>query len=331
MAAIKDVAKAAGVSVSAVSKYLKTPQNMREDTKQKIAQAIKDLDYSPNIFAQSLRTGKTGIVALMLPEIDNPYFSSIFNHIQMECSSRGMLPILLKNSSADDYAKAINLLKSGILDGAICYDDGPFRQSLHDTNIQLPIIRWAASANDEESCAIRLDLQCGYTMLCEHLESLGVEEIAYIGPVGDTSSSEKFAALTSYCGNKLHKLKLRNDLIFSDCYGYEEGYNCCDMLLSSCGTMPQAIVCESDMIALGVLKRLARAGIAVPSDVLLSGCDNITMTTMSNPSITTVDIPIERMCRAALDMLCDVIGGGTPEPVIFHSSLVIRTSTVAKR
>ena len=68
MAAIKDVAKLAGVSVAAVSKYLKTPNNMREDTRQRIAQAIEELNYRPNPFAQSLRTGKTNIIAIAIPE-----------------------------------------------------------------------------------------------------------------------------------------------------------------------------------------------------------------------------------------------------------------------
>ena len=78
MAAIKDVAKLAGVSVAAVSKYLKTPDNMREDTRQRIADAIAKLNYRPNPFAQSLRTGRTNIVAIAIPEVDNPYFSKMF-------------------------------------------------------------------------------------------------------------------------------------------------------------------------------------------------------------------------------------------------------------
>ena len=78
LASIKDVAKKAGVSVAAVSKYLKTPENMRETTRTRIAQAITELNYHPNPLAQSLRTGRTHIIAITLPEVDNPYFTKMF-------------------------------------------------------------------------------------------------------------------------------------------------------------------------------------------------------------------------------------------------------------
>lgn len=326
MATIKDVAKAAGVSVSAVSKYLQSPQHMREDTKEKIARAIEALGYSPNVFAQSLRSGKSGVIALMIPEIDNPYFSLIFSYIQVECTRRGMLPILLRNSSYADYSKATNLLKTGILDGAICYDDGQFRQFPSWADITIPIIRWTA-LEDGEPYSIRIDLRRGYTMLCEHLEQLSVKDLAYIGPAGDSSSSEKFNTIANYCGDRRHQLNLREDLIFFECYGYEEGYNCCGKILSSGRTLPQAIICESDMIAMGALKRLTHAGIRVPDDILLAGCDNTAMSVMSNPAITSIDIPVKEICLRAVDMLCERINGSLPEPAIFRSSLVIRTST----
>ena len=99
MAAIKDVAKLAGVSVAAVSKYLKTPNNMREDTRQRIAHAIEELNYRPNPFAQSLRTGKTNIIAIAIPELDNPYFNKMFKLLQEFCEERGYMAILLKNAT----------------------------------------------------------------------------------------------------------------------------------------------------------------------------------------------------------------------------------------
>ena len=89
MASIKDVAKKAGVSVAAVSKYLKTPENMRETTRTRIAQAITELNYHPNPLAQSLRTGRTHIIAITLPEVDNPYFTKMFKLLQHDSSPRG--------------------------------------------------------------------------------------------------------------------------------------------------------------------------------------------------------------------------------------------------
>ena len=118
MAAIKDVAKLAGVSVAAVSKYLKTPDKMREDTRQRIADAIAKLNYRPNPFAQSLRTGRTNIVAIAIPEVDNPYFSKMFKLLQEYCEDRGLMAMLLKNANMEQARNAAGILKSGLVERA---------------------------------------------------------------------------------------------------------------------------------------------------------------------------------------------------------------------
>ncbi|MBQ9923414.1 MAG: substrate-binding domain-containing protein [Clostridia bacterium] len=100
------------------------------------------------------------------------------------------------------------------------------------------------------------------------------------------------------------------------------------MLLDSGVELPDAIIVESDMIAMGVLKSLVRRGIDVPEKIRLSGYDNTDISAMSNPSLTSVHIPLEEICLAALNMLWAMMQGEAVSPVTFHTDLEIRTSTM---
>lgn len=326
MAAIKDVAKLAGVSVAAVSKYLKTPNNMREDTRQRIAQAIEELNYRPNPFAQSLRTGKTNIIAIAIPELDNPYFNKIFKLLQEFCEERGYMAILLKNATVEQAKNAAGILKSGLVDGVICYNEGQANTFIMELDAGIPVVKIDPVITDDYPVTVGIDLKTGIEKLCAHLEAVGVRRLGYIGPVSDASSGQKVDALKHYCAGS--GLYLDPDAFLTDCYTYGGGFDCCRRLLDSGVLLPDAIVVESDMIALGVLKCLVGRGVRVPEDILLTGYDNTDISVMSNPSLTSVDIPMEDICLAALNMLCALMRGETAEPVIFRTGLKIRASTM---
>lgn len=326
MAAIKDVAKLAGVSVAAVSKYLKTPDNMREDTRQRIAEAIDKLNYRPNPFAQSLRTGKTNIIAIAIPEVDNPYFSKMFKLLQEYCEERGLMAMLLKNSNMEQAKNAASILKSGLVDGVICYDEGQADTFIMELEVGVPVVKVGPVTDSEYPATVAIDLCTGIEKLCSHLEQTGVRRLGYIGPDSDISSVQKIGAIRSYCENG--KLFLDPAVFLTDCHTYSGGFDCCQKLLESGVTLPDAIIVESDMIALGVLKCLSRHGIRVPQDIRLSGYDNTDISQMSNPSLTSVHIPLEDICRSALNMLCALIRGEQVSPAIFYTDLEIRTSTM---
>lgn len=326
MAAIKDVAKLAGVSVAAVSKYLKTPDNMREETRQRIAEAIRELNYRPNPFAQSLRTGKTNIIALAIPEVDNPYFSKMFKLLQAYCEDRGLLAMLLKNSNAEQAKNAASILKSGLVDGVICYDEGQADTFILELEVSVPVVKVGPVTDSDYAATVGIDLRTGIEKLCAHLEENGVRRLGYIGPDSDVSSRQKIGAIQNYCDHS--EMYLDPKVFLTDCHTYSGGFDCCQKLLDSGVDLPDAIIVESDMIALGVLKSLVRRGIDVPENILLSGYDNTDISAMSNPSLTSVHIPLEEICLAALNMLWAMIQGEVVSPVTFHTDLEIRTSTM---
>lgn len=329
MAAIKDVAKLAGVSVAAVSKYLKTPDNMREDTRQRIADAIAKLNYRPNPFAQSLRTGRTNIVAIAIPEVDNPYFSKMFKLLQEYCEDRGLMAMLLKNANMEQARNAAGILKSGLVDGVICYDEGQADTFILELEVGVPVVKVGPVTDGAYPATVGIDLRSGIKKLCSHLEETGVRRLGYIGPDSDISSVQKIEAIRQYCDSSA--LFLDPAVFLTDCHTYSGGYECCQKLLDSGTALPDAIIVESDMIALGVLKCLSRRGIRVPNDVRLSGYDNTDISQMSNPSLTSVHIPLEDICLSALNMLCALMRGDEVLPVTYHTDLEIRTSTMPPR
>lgn len=326
MAAIKDVAKLAGVSVAAVSKYLKTPDNMREETRQRIAGAIRELNYRPNPLAQSLRTGKTNIIAIAIPEVDNPYFSKMFKLLQTYCEDRGLLAVLLKNANPEQTKNAASILKSGLVDGVICYDEGQADTFIMELEVSVPVVKVGPVTDCDYAATVGIDLRTGMEKLCAHLEETGVRRLGYIGPDNDMSSRQKISAIRNYCQGR--EIYLDPSVFLTDCHTYSGGFDSCQKLLDSGAELPDAIIVESDMIALGVLKCLARRGVEVPGTVRISGYDNTDISAMSNPSLTSVHIPLEEICRAALNMLWAMIQGETVTPVEFHTELEIRTSTM---
>lgn len=328
MASIKDVAKRAGVSVGAVSKYLKTPQNMREQTRLRIEEAIQDLNFCPNPLAQSLRTGRTNIIAIALPEVDNPYFTKMFKLLQEQCEERGFLAMLLKNSNAEQANRNAGILRSGLADGVICYDEGQADAFISAVNAYAPVVKLSTLPDSDYPATVCLDLRTGMQMLCRHLEETGVRRLGYIGPDNDISSMQKIQAIRDYCaaGN----LQLDPSVFLTHCNSYSTGYRCIREYLASGQSLPDALVVESDMIAVGVLKGLIESGIRVPQDVRISGYDNTDLSQMSNPSLTTVHIPLEEICTCAMNMLCQLMNGQEAEILRFRTGLEIRTSTLSQ-
>lgn len=325
MAAIKDVAKLAGVSVAAVSKYLKTPQNMREETRTRIAEAIEALNYRPNPLAQSLRTGKTNIIAIALPEVGNPYFSQIFKFLQAYCEKRGLLAVLLNNSTQEQTRSTIGIIDSGIVDGVIFYDNGQAGRMIQEAKLSVPMVKLVPQIEMDYYATVGIDLTTGIKKLCAHLEQTGVRTIAYIGPDDNASSRQKIQAIMDCCETGM--LQLSPEPYLTD-YSYSSGYDCAREILESGTPLPDAIIVESDMIALGVMKGLTEAGIQVPRDVRISGYDNTDLSQMSNPSLTSVHIPLEEICTCAINMLCQLMNGNQVTPVLFQTDLKIRTSTL---
>lgn len=333
MATIKDVAKLAGVSPSAVSKYFISPDHMREKTKLQIAAAVEELSYHPNRLARSLRNGCSGVVAITVPDARNPQFGRYIHLMQDVCFHFGLTPLFIQVRTQQDVRNAIQIIRSGLPDGVICSDDGWLVSQILDTGLQVPIVQISPNPKVEVNTAVFMELKPGIVLLCQHLEDQGIRQFSFIGSEGDFSSDEKLSAIRNFCRD--HHTVLEDCAIFNgarkDLSAYESGYQECARLLENMTQLPEVVICASDDTALGALKCLTHHGLRVPEDILLSGYDDTESAFMSNPSITSVHIPLDIICNAAVENMHKLLNGMEATNKSFPTTLTIRTSTLVKK
>jgi len=324
MAVIKDVAKAAGVSVSAVSKYFRIPEQMRPATVEKIQRAIAQLNYEPSPLARSLRTGKTGTIAVVVPQIDNPFFSNIFETIHNLCVGRGFFPTLHKISTAKEKEMTLRMLNAKRVDGAIYYDEEEPGGELPMHQFDIPVVQIRFHHNADLPNSVSVDLSRGMTQLCEHLVAMGVKRAAYIGESPDmASSAEKLSAAKSVF--QRHGVDMEDVLLGR--VGYEGGYEASGRLLEK-GRVPDALISETDLLAVGAMKRLHKAGVRIPEDLCVTGFDDTTLARMVEPELTSVRIPVQEMCEQAFLLLGDMMEKKDEgRRHVLTTSLVVRESS----
>jgi len=322
MPTIKDVAGLSGFSVSAVSKYLKAPDSVREETGRRISEAIALLGYSPNPTARSLRTGKTGIVAVLIPEITNPVFAELFSNVYEGCLHVGMTPVLHAVTDAAQLKRILPAVSPYHADGLIlCF--------LNGQDICEPIIRYAAGApliqigfeiDTRISGSIMVDVAHGMKLLARHLLEGGCQDIAYLGePGADIASGKKISGFLEGLSGK------HNVRVMQGYRGLEGGFEGAGCLLEK--GMPDAIVCETDILAIGCMKRLAQKRIAIPDRISVTGYDDIQIAGMYEPSLTTVRLPSRQISELAVGMLEGALRGRKQGSVPVTPELVVRGST----
>ncbi len=329
MAVIKDVARLAGVSVAAVSKYLRTPEAMREDTRRQIEAAIRELNYRPSPLAQSLRTRKTGMVAVVMPSITNPFFAELFDALRRILLLKGFTALLQTANDVDELRSAMFNLSIRQIDGVmLCFlDDEALVAELAGSSVGVVPLLAMSWHNIMEGCgAVIVDIGDGMSQAVTHLLESGRRRVAYIGgPEASSISRNKFSG---YCAaHESAGLPVDPSLVLHGGYTLESGYLAATQLLQK-ECRPDAVAAENDGLAVGCLKRLFQEGITVPREVAVTGFDDIPLSAMYEPPISTVRLPIEQISAAAVDSLTSMIeGGGVCEEAVFRPMLVVRRSS----
>ncbi len=323
---IHDVARRARVSVATVSRALTQPQLVRQTTRDRVLKAAKELAYHPNRAARSLITGKTGNLGIVVPDLDNPFYPSVVRGVQARAHQAGYS--LLLGDSGEDPAAERNLVHTMAkqVDGVIVC--APF--SLDAQIAQFGQVTSLVLINRrlQEVPAVLMDAAHGMRQVIDHLLALGHRRCAYLGgPRRAWSNHERSRGLRAAA--RAHGMELIE-------YGplepkFAGGIQGADLALSSAAS---AIVAFNDLMALGVLSRLAALGIRVPEDVSVVGCDDILYAAMCAPPLTTVAMPMELAGRVAVDLLLARLAkGARAASAVSHTRmqthLIVRSTTAA--
>ncbi len=330
MAVLKDVARLAGVSPSTVSKYLNHPDKMTEEYKIMIQKAIEELNYIPSNVARSMRTGKTNIIALIIPELTNPYYSEVYNAVRSACCSKGYTPIVYtteENSDVlNDFLTNFSLLNA---DGIIMafVDEDEIMQKILEIEHIIPVVLMSWDISNENFNSVNVDLFDGIYKATNHLIQKGHKKIAYVSGIWQSRiSKEKFRGFEKAI--KDAGMEIKDEYIAAGKYRFKTGFQSARSFMQLADP-PTAIVGANDIIAIGCVKYLINNGYRVPEDCAVIGFDGISLSKIYDPSISTVEQPIFDMGVKAVDILIDVIDkpNQAHKQVIFNTRLIINRST----
>ena len=304
---IKDVAKAAGVSYSTVSRALSGSPEISTDTRERILQVCKEMNYTANTVARSMVMKSTKLLGLILPDVNNPFMSELAYHIDRQARARGY-NIILCNSSRDpeQERELFELMIGRQVDGVILFPTGPESyQSLALYLRRMPTVFAGENLREMPESYVSVDNYRGAHIGVEYLYNLGHRDILYFGRRrGSTTHqlrAEGYAAachdlgLTpQYCNNTFSATSIK--------YGYQLAKQ-----LFAQERRFTAIFAATDTNALGVMQAAEEDGIRIPDDISLLGFDNIRDSGLPRINLTTIEQPKKMLASVVVDSLLDKI------------------------
>jgi LacI family repressor for deo operon, udp, cdd, tsx, nupC, and nupG len=324
---LTDVARYAGVSEATVSRVLNQKPGVAKATQELVLTALDVLGYER---PTQLRGERARLVGLVLPELQNPIFPAFAEVVADGLAKRGFTPVLCTRTSAGiSEAAYVDMLLEHQVSGVI-FCGGLYAQAAedHEHYIRLrerglPAVLINAAYDDLGFPRISVDDRRAVERAFTHLRSLGHERIGMVlGPPDHVPSARKLTAfeeLSRAHGNDL-------DLVERSIFSMEGGQAAGHRLLQRGAT---AVICASDVMALGVVRAARRESLSVPDDLSVVGFDDSALMSFTDPPLTTVRQPIELMGRSAVALLISQIGGApaSSEELLFEPELVVRGST----
>lgn len=325
---IKDIAKAAGVSPSTVSRVLTGNVHVSEETLKKVKLAIEKLGYRPNALARSLINKKSKTIGLIIPEIENPFYAEIISGVE-KAATRQDYGLLLVSYSTDNIKKDnYKTLLERRVDGII--HAGPFQNDkliprLKEEGFPFVLVGRKIS-NLETNCVIVNDRKAAYKATM-HLLNLNHTIIGFIfGNVDSYSSIEKLEGYKMALAEK--HIPFKEELVEPGYLEFNGGYEAALSLLKK-NPRPTAILAGNDVMALGAREAILEMGMNIPQDMALVGFDDIPWVSLKGLELTTISVPRYKMGYLACDLLIKKINQPDDheiEQIILEPEIKIRKS-----
>jgi DNA-binding LacI/PurR family transcriptional regulator len=328
-ARLRDVAEMAGVSVKTASNVVNNYPHIKASTRERVEAAVRELRYRPNESARQLKHGRSGFLALAVPQLDSPYFAELATRLSAEAARQGYI-MLLDVTGADPAAERIVLdgVRSHIIDGVIF---SPLTLTAADITARgedRPMVLLGERVIAPTCDHVAVDSVAAAQAMTTHLIETGRTRIAAIGR--ETVKGTASVRLRGY-RTALTEASLPYDprlVIGVKEYSRAAGKAAMRRLLRR-NDPPDAVFCFNDLMAIGALRACAEANVAVPDDIAIAGFDNIPETEYVTPTLTTVDADLDILSREALRLLLTRIAGSIDpvESVRIPWQLRIREST----
>lgn len=325
-ATIRDVAKAAGLSVASVSRVMNGHKNVHPQSRDKVLKAMADLGYSPNAAARSLSTAKSHAIGVVLPDLYGEFFGELVRGMDMAASANGYL-LLLSNMHADlrQADQAMGAMR-GRVDGLVVMAPQLSPDDLAKAlPAGLPTVLVNSPASGQQH-SLKIDNRGGTMLILRHLLAGGCKRIVHIAAMADNlDGAERCQAYREVMAQLAPDLPVR---VIEGDFTEATAERLVSKLLAD-GEPFDGIYAANDMMALGALQALKAVGISVPGDVAVAGFDDVPLARYLG--LTTVRADMVGIGERAIMRLLEEIEGNEPSPQIelFTPTLVPRTTTRA--
>ena len=332
---LKDVAARAGVSIKTVSNVVNGYVHVAPETRARVQAAIDALGYVPNPAARRLRGGRSGVIALAVPELRSPYFAELAGLIVAAAAPRGWTVLIEQTDGRGDRERDLVAgLRRHAIDGIIL---SPVALATGELTRRhgVPAVLLGERTRDGPADHVAIDSTAAAADATRHLLRLGRRRIAAIGAPDRPDAVTRQQRLTGYraalagaglAADPRLEASVRGQGRYDGAAAIEE--------LFGRGADFDAVFCFTDLMALGAMRALHEHGVDVPGDIAVIGFDNIDEGRYSTPTLSTIDPDTERIAEIAVDMLAERLGERSPatppREIRVEHRLVARESTVGR-
>lgn len=331
MVTIREVAKAAGVSVATASRALNGLSIVTEKTREKIEAAAARLDYVPHSGARSLTRKQTDTIGVILPDLFGEFFSEIIRGIDRAVQGAGK-NLLLGNmhGSAHETVQAIKAMR-GRVDGLLVMPPNSSAETLGDTTSwKIPSVLLNARPLNGGTPYVAVDNYAGARLVTEHLVARGARKIVHLaGPESNHDATERMRGFRDVLREKLDD---HDPLVLPGNFGEDAGRQAARTLIEGAHDF-DAVFAANDMMAIELLSGLREAGVAIGSDAMIAGFDDIPLARYVTPQLTTVHSDITHVGSAAAGLLLRMLEGeelGGSIGMTITPTLAVRASTAGR-
>jgi DNA-binding LacI/PurR family transcriptional regulator len=334
---IKDIARAADVSHSTVSRALSDSPLVSVETKSRIQRLARQMGYSPDAQARSLVMGRTQTIGVVVTAVTDPFIAEIVQAVERTARDHEYSVILASSSSESEREiAAVEMLQSKRVDGVIVTSSrigALYQEHLERLRVPVVLINSRRQERGAYTFSVMVDNRHGGYLATEHLLQLGHRRIAYIsGPAGHSDDMERQAgyeeALTGVGIAPDPALVVQGS-------GRMEGGAMALTTLMALKVPPSAVFCYNDVTAAGLLHAAWHAGLSLPKDLAVVGFDDIPLASYLRPPLTTVAQPTPMMGERAVQMVLSLMSNGRPRladvsNVVVQGELIVRDSSGAQ-
>jgi DNA-binding LacI/PurR family transcriptional regulator len=311
---------------------------IRDEVRTRVLAAIEELGYQPNRAAQSLRTGRSGVIALAVPELDVSYFAEITRLVVEATELEGLTVLIIQTlGELERERAALNGFGRQLIDGLIYSPISGTAEDIRSRASGVPVVllgeQVSITPNHSGIDHVGIDNVSAAKTATEHLLNLPRRRVAFIGAEHQSHMADM--RLTGY-RQALRQARIRfdSDLVVGvRGYHRRDGADAVRRILDRPGPLPDALLCANDLLAQGAMRALHDQGLRIPDDVAVAGFDDTDEASYSIPSLTSISPDKRHIARVAVSRLVSRMNGsdGADLDTVAGFSLEIRESTVGRR